>query len=285
MAVKERSSNNIDDDKEMIKYLIAKVDLLQEENMRSQVRTEEIFRDLVAIMKGGSVPQPSDRISCCPADADALSQETTNVDSSDETNATTHKQKLETAMDSSTKYKKPSTCNAFEEMTRSSLSMNSIKNFEDYQQKSVQELVRELVKQDVHVMNGSDPLCVKGKSKNKHTQSLIVLRFVGTMCTTKKHFTLFSGENRERIDTGNKAETERRMNDVNALAKTICDNITSFIEKYNLNSGRKKSLTGFNIKCGALRGILETKSMNTDLEALRKSFARWDDVKALIPSK
>ena len=75
------------------------------------------------------------------------------------------------------------------------------------------------------------------------------------------------------------------MNDVNALAKMIRDNITSFIEKYNLNSGRKKSLTGFNIKSGALRGILETKSMNTDLEAVRKSFATWDDVKALIPSK
>jgi len=25
--------------------------------------------------------------------------------------------------------------------------------------------------------------------------------------------------------------------------------------------------------------------MNTDLEAVRKSFATWDDVKALIPSK
>ena len=285
MAVEERSSNNIDDDKETIKYLIAKVDLLQEENRRSQVRTEEMFRDLVAVVKGGSVPPPLDHIICCPADAAALSQETTNVDSSEETNATTHKRKLETAMDSSTKSKKPSTSNAFEEMARSSQSMNSIKNFENYQQKSVLELVRELVKQDVHVMNGSDPLGVKGESKNKHTQSLIVLRFVGTMCTTKRLFTLFSGENRERVDTGNKAESERRMNDVNDLVKMICDNLTSFIEKYNINSGRKKSLTGFNIKCGALRGILETKSMNTALEAVGKSFATWDDVKALIPKK
>ena len=130
MAVEERSCNNIDDDKEMIKYLIAKVGVPQEENMRSQVRTEEMFRDLVAIVKGGSVPPPLDRISCCPADAAALSQETTNdVDSSEESNGTTRKRKLETAMDSSTKSKKPSTCNAFEEMTRSSLSMNSIKNF------------------------------------------------------------------------------------------------------------------------------------------------------------
>ena len=101
-------------------------------------------------------------------------------------------------------------------------------------------LAKEVVKHDVHVMNGPDPLCAKGKSKNKHTQSLLILRFLGTMCSTSEQLSLFSGQNRDIIDTRKKADTEKRMNDVNVLVTSIGENVTSFINKQNLIGHRKK---------------------------------------------
>jgi len=103
-------------------------------------------------------------------------------------------------------------------------------------------LAKEVVKHDVHVMNGPDPLCAKGKSKNKHTQSLLILRFLGTMCSASEQLSLFSGQNRDIIDTRKKADTEKRMNDVNVLVTSIGENVTSFINKQNLIGHRKKTL-------------------------------------------
>jgi len=41
------------------------------------------------------------------------------------------------------------------------------------------------------------------------------------MCTTPEQFALFSGENNDRIDTIQKAYTEKRMNHANVLERGI----------------------------------------------------------------
>ena len=66
LAIEGRSSSNIED-RDIIKYLLANVDLLQEENRKSQVvniRTQEMVGDLLAMLKGGSVT-PSSQMSLC----------------------------------------------------------------------------------------------------------------------------------------------------------------------------------------------------------------------------
>jgi len=278
LAVQGRSSNNVED-KETIKYLLAKVDLLQDENRKAQVvnmRTQDMVLDLLAMMKGGSVSSSSKKSHCC---TDALSEETTDADSGEETHVQAQKRKVDTTEDANNS-KRPK--NAFDELSQCSRSVNSTKNFEDYHSKTVQELVKEVVKQDVHVMNGTDPLCVKGKSKNKHTQSLLILRFLGTMCGTPEQFALFSGDNRDRIDTRKKAGIEKRRNDVNELVASIGDNVMAFINTHKLTGDRKNPITKKNLTCGILRGMLEKKIENQDFAASKKTFKTWKAVKALF---
>jgi len=62
------------------------------------------------------------------------------------------------------------------------------------------------------------------------------------MCSTLEQLSLFSGQNRDIIDTRKKADTEKRMNDVNVLVTSISKNVTSFINKQKLIGHRKKTL-------------------------------------------
>jgi len=250
--------------KETVKFLLSRIE-----------RTEEMLTEILTLMKGGALPPTK-----------ICSDQSTSVDSSG--SPTVSQKRKFTNTDAcpadNPEIKKP--IDVFDFMKQESMSKNSNKNFVGYAALSIADFVKELVKQDVHVMETQDPLQVhSGTSKNARSQAMLVMKFLGSLCENQDELKLYSGNGRVRVGTSFADLNQKRKEEVKALAGSIAEKAIAFVNNHDLQGTRKKKLTALTMQCGALRGMLEKKKDDGIPDEVKKTYSTWEDVKKSVGSK
>ena len=238
-------------------------------------KTEEMLTEILTLMKGGVLPPTK----ICSDESDSVNSSGSNIVSQKRKFTNT-----DTCPDDNHENKKSK--DAFDLMTKGSMSKNSNKNFGGYAALSIADFVKELVKQDVHVMEGQDPLQVhSGTSKNARSQAMLVMKFLGSLCENQDEFNLYSGNGRVRVDTSFADINQKRKEEVKALAGSIASKAIEFVNNHDLQGTRKKKLTTLTMQCGALRGMLERSKDNAVPDEVKKSYSTWEKIMKSVGSK